>query len=107
MGFKDRLRRLERSAEGETVTLVCQECGEEFKTRLSVELDLVAYSWSVGHEKRGEEVYWQPPEDVLRIIRHPHSELSLVHKSTGERLFSWGKQNPEGHTEPVEDLSQP
>jgi hypothetical protein len=58
--------------------------------REGIELDLVAFAWAEGMEERGGEVYREPPEDVLCINRHPHSELSLIDKSTGERLFPWG-----------------
>jgi hypothetical protein len=73
MGIRDRLRRLERSAEGEITTLRCRECGEEFVVRDGIELDLVAYAWAEGMKERGEKVYGEPPEDVLLINRHPQT----------------------------------
>ncbi len=87
------MRRLEQEAEGEIETLVCQECGEEFRVQAGIEFELVAHAWAEGMKERGHEGHYQePPEDVLRITRHPHSELSLIDKSTGERLFaSWGR----------------
>jgi hypothetical protein len=91
MGIRDRLRRLERGAEDEITTLVCQECGQEFRVQAGIEFELVAYAWAEGMKERGHEGhYQQPPEDVLRINRHPHSELSLVDKRTGRGLFEWG-----------------
>jgi hypothetical protein len=91
MGLKDKLRRLERAAEGEFMTLVCQECGEEFIAREGVELELVAHSWAEEHKRRGGTVYQETPPDALAIANHPHGELSLVDKRTGERPFaSWG-----------------
>jgi hypothetical protein len=87
MGLRDRLRRLESSAEGEIATLVCQECGEEFRVRQGVELDLVAHAWAEGFEERGGEVYQETPADALVLVSHEHSELSLINKRTGERLF--------------------
>jgi hypothetical protein len=90
MGIRDRLRRLESSAEGEMETLVCQECGEEFRVQAGIEFELVAYAWAEGMKERGGKGFQEPPEDVLRITIHPHSELSLINKSTGERLFPWG-----------------
>jgi hypothetical protein len=90
MGLRDKMRRLERAAEGEITILVCQECGEEFVAREGVELDLVAHEWAEEHERRGGTVYQETPPDALVIANHPHSELSLVDKRTGERLFaSW------------------
>jgi hypothetical protein len=74
----------------ETATLVCQECGEEFKVRYGIELDLVAHAWAEGFKERGGEVYQETPADALALVNHEHSELSLRNKSTGERLFPWG-----------------
>ena len=90
MGLRDRLRKLEHSAEGEITTLVCQECGEEFRVRQGVELDLVAHAWAEGFKERGGEVYQETPPDALVLVSHEHSELSLINKRTGERLFPWG-----------------
>jgi hypothetical protein len=84
------LRRLERAAEGEPTTLVCQECGEQFALRESIELDLVAHSWAEEYKRRGGKVYQETPPDALAIANHSHSELSLMNKSTGKRLFAWG-----------------
>jgi hypothetical protein len=47
MGLRDRLRRLEHSAEGEIATLVCQECGEEQRERQGIILDLTALDWQM------------------------------------------------------------
>jgi uncharacterized protein YbaR (Trm112 family) len=90
MGLRYRLRRLESSAEGEIATLVCQECGEEFVVRDGIELDLVAHAWAEGYKEQGGEVYQATPADALALVNHEHSELSLINKRTGERLFSWG-----------------
>jgi hypothetical protein len=90
MGLKDKMRRLERAAERETATLVCQECGEEFRVRHGIELDLVAHAWAQGYKERGGEVYQETPADALALVNHEHSELSLINKRTGERLFPWG-----------------
>jgi hypothetical protein len=94
MGLKDKMRRLQRAAEGEFTTLVCQECGEEFVVREGVELELVAHAWAEGYKERGGEVYQETPPDVLAIANHRHGELSFINKRTGERLFaSWGIGN--------------
>jgi hypothetical protein len=90
MRLRDRLRNLEHSAEGEIATLVCRECGEEFVVRQGIELDLVAHAWAEGYKERGGEVYRETPADALALVNHEHSELSLINKRTGERLFPWG-----------------
>jgi hypothetical protein len=36
MGLRDKMRRLERAAEGEVVVYMCEECSEEFRARLGV-----------------------------------------------------------------------
>jgi hypothetical protein len=90
MGLRDRLRRLESSAEGEIATLVCQVCSEEFVVRDGIELDLVAHAWAKGYKERGGEVYQETPPDALALVNHEHSELSLRNKRTGEQLFHWG-----------------
>ena len=84
------LRKLERSAEEEIKTLVCRECGEEFTVREGVEFELVAHAWAEEFKERGGEVYQETPADVLTLVNHEHSELSLINKITGERLFPWG-----------------
>jgi hypothetical protein len=90
LGLRDKLRRLERAAEGEPTTLVCQECGEQFALRESIELDLVAHSWAEEYKRRGGKVYQETPPDALAIANHSHSELSLMNKSTGKRLIARG-----------------
>lgn len=71
MGIRDRLRRLEHSAEGEIATLVCQECGEELRVRDGIELALVAEPWAERMRDLGHDVYGEPPEDVHCINDHP------------------------------------
>jgi hypothetical protein len=90
MGLRDKLRKLEAEAEREIVTLICQECSQELRVRHGAELDLVADAWAEGMRDRGHEVQWETPEDVRLIRSHPHSELSLINKPTGEPLFPWG-----------------
>jgi uncharacterized protein YbaR (Trm112 family) len=90
MGLRERLRRLEHSAESEIATLVCQECGEEFRVRQGIELDLVAQAWAEGAKERGHKVYGETPEDVHRINAHRCGWQALRHKYTGEPLFPWG-----------------
>jgi hypothetical protein len=85
------LRRLEREAEGETALLVCEECGEELRVRVGIELDLVARSWAEEYKRRGGEVYGETPEDVHLVNNHPCGWTALRHKYSGEPLFPWSK----------------
>jgi hypothetical protein len=71
MSLRDKIRRLERAAEGEVAVLVCQECGEELRVRDGVELDLVADSWAERQRERGLKVYGETPEDVHLSNNHP------------------------------------
>jgi hypothetical protein len=101
VGLRDKMRRLERAAEEETALVVCEECGEEFRVRQGVELELVAHSWTEGQKSRGEKVYreavyQETPPDALAIANHRHGELAFINKRTGERLFaSWGGHRDE------------
>jgi len=81
MSLRDKLRRLERRSEGETVTLVCQECGEEFRVAEDTDLALVAWDWL---EHTGAESYQPTPKDVFAIVDHAHGTSALVKKATGE-----------------------
>lgn len=78
---RGRLRRLER--EGGTVTLVCQECGEEFRVGEDTGPALVAYQWQ---QETGAKSYQRTPKDVFTILEHEHGASALVKKATGE---SW------------------
>jgi hypothetical protein len=83
MGLRDKLRRLERRSEGETVTLVCQECGEEFRVAEDTGPALVAFEWQ---EHTGAKSYQPTPKDVFVLRGHKHagSRAPLVKKATGE-----------------------
>jgi hypothetical protein len=90
VGLRDRMRRLEKVADEEMMTLVCRECGEELRVRQGIELDLVADAWAQEQKKRGQKDYGEPPEDVHLINYHPCNWTALREKYTGERLFRWG-----------------
>jgi hypothetical protein len=78
---RGKLRRLERDAEREMVTLVCQECGEEFRVAEDTGPALVAWDWQ---QRTGAESYQPTPKDVFTIVDHEHGAAALVKKATGE-----------------------
>jgi uncharacterized protein YbaR (Trm112 family) len=87
--LRRRITRLERTADGETKTLVCQECGEELRIRDGIELDLLAHEWAEEQRRRGRghEIHGETHPDVFLINNHPCDWTALRYKYTGERLF--------------------
>jgi hypothetical protein len=47
MGLRDKLRRLERRSEGETLLARCEACGEEMRVRDGILLDLAVLDWQM------------------------------------------------------------
>jgi hypothetical protein len=81
MGLRDKLKRLERAVEGETVALVCVECGEELTVAEDTDLALLAHEWVHGSD--GESHQPTPP-DVFVITGHRCGWESLEVKATGK-----------------------
>jgi hypothetical protein len=81
VGLRDKLRRRERAAEGEMVTLLCRECGEELTVAEDTDLALLAYEWVQGS---GGESYQPTPADVFVITGHRCGWESLEVKATGK-----------------------
>jgi len=79
--IRAKLRRLARDAELETVVLLCQECGQEFRVSEDTGAALVAWEWL---ERTGAESYQPTPRDVFTIVDHEHGASALVKKATGE-----------------------
>ncbi len=79
MGLKDKLKRLQRLADEETVLLRCEECGEEICVAQETDLDLLAYEWV---QATGEKSYRPTPPDVYKVLEHVHG--ALVEKSSGK-----------------------
>jgi hypothetical protein len=86
MGLRGRLRRLEREAERETVTLRCRECGEEMTVAEDTDIQLICWEWEQGVRDRGgePEVYRPRPPDVFVVVEHPCGWESLEVKGTGK-----------------------
>jgi hypothetical protein len=81
VGLRDRMRRLERAVEGETVTLRCRECGEELTVAENTDLAYLAWEWV---QESGAKSYQPTPPDVFVIAEHPHGLGSLEVKATGK-----------------------
>jgi hypothetical protein len=88
MGIRDKIKRLERAAEEETVLAVCRECGEERRLRCDPLLDVVALEWQLHQPDTDEdELLANEPEDVLWVWNHACDPLALRDKHTGESVF--------------------
>jgi hypothetical protein len=81
MGFRGRIKKLERATEGEVATLVCPACGEEFVVYGDAALEYLGWAWEQGS---GSETYRQTPADVIRLTEHEHDPSEFVDKATGE-----------------------
>lgn len=102
MGIRERLRNLEREAEGEYDALVCRECGERFQVAVDTDLAYLAWEWA---QEMGERSYQETPADVFLIAEHAHGDEhpleTLVYEATGK---PW----PEilNRPKPIPDLSE-
>ena len=85
MGLRDRLRRLEEAARGETMTLVCSECGAEFVAHGDVPTEFVVHQWAA---ETGEAGHHATPDDILRIFAHGHDPGVFLEKGSGLPLLS-------------------
>jgi hypothetical protein len=104
--FRGRLRRLRAEAEGETTTLVCPECGEEFVTHGDSAAAYLVYQWRQGYEG---ETYGPPIAPAVgKLAEHEHDPSLMIDKADG---LPWLGQFFHGmgqiFTEGVEDLSEP
>ena len=88
MGLRDRLRRLEQVAEGETMHARCEECGEERRIG-DVFLDVVALDWQM-HQEGIDKLPAGTPDDIRWVWEHPCDVLALIDKTTGEHVFGEG-----------------
>ena len=79
MGIRDRLRRLEQATEGESTTLVCPECNEEFTLYGDPALEFIAYEWAKG--LRGQ---------ALRPLDRPRRSQDGSARARRERVYRQG-----------------
>jgi len=82
MGLRDRIKRLKRVVDEETVEVVCPECGAEFKaTGDDPVLEFLCYEWQ---QVSGGESYRKTPADVLAIAAHEHDPSLMINKATSK-----------------------
>ena len=84
-GLRDRLRRLEEAAKGETMTLVCPECGAEFVAHGDVPLEFIVHQWAA---ETGEKGNHETPEGILRLFDHGHEPGAFLEKGNGLPFLS-------------------
>lgn len=101
--LRGRLQKLEAVLEGETMTVVCPECGEEFRVHVDTGLAYIVWEWT---QSTGDEGHWKAPPDLLRVLAHDHDASLFVLKEDrspwlGEFFHGIGQMPRE-----VEDLSE-
>ena len=85
MGLRDRLKRLEKAAEAETMTLVCPECGAEFVAHGDVPLEFIVHQWV---KETGEAGHHETPDSILRLFAHEHAPGAFLEKGSGLPFLS-------------------
>ena len=85
MGLRDRLRKLEEAAKGETMTLVCPECGEEFTVYGDAPMEYLVWEWARGYEG---ETHRETPADVIAWTEHAHDPGAFLEKRSGLPFLS-------------------
>jgi hypothetical protein len=86
VGIKDRLRKLEETAEAETVVARCGGCGEEMRIREGILLDVTCLDWQM-HQDDTDELPADTDPDLRWVWDHPCDALLLRDKSSGESVF--------------------
>jgi hypothetical protein len=82
MSLRGKLKRLEREVAGQTVEVVCPECGAEFKAAgEDPVLEYLSFEWQ---QVSGGESYRKTPADVLAIAAHEHDPSLMINKATGK-----------------------
>ncbi len=80
------VRSLERTADTETMTLVCPECGEEFTLHGDAAMDYIVHRWKQGYE--GET--YGPPTDpaIVELAAHEHDPSAFLERTSGLPFLS-------------------
>jgi hypothetical protein len=85
MGLRRRVKKLEEAAKGETMTLVCPECGAEFVAHGDVPMEFVVHEWV---RETGEADRHETPEGILRLFAHGHDPGAFLEKGSGLPFLS-------------------
>ncbi len=83
--FRGRLRKLEEATQGETMTLVCPECGAEFVAYGDAPLEFIVHRWT---EETGEKGRHETPAGILRVFAHGHDPGTFLEKESGLPFLS-------------------
>jgi hypothetical protein len=75
------LKRLERVADRDTLSLQCPECSKTWRVRGDADLEYLGHHWSLSY---AGEPYRETPADVLALIEHEHDVEALIDKTTGQ-----------------------
>jgi hypothetical protein len=81
MGLRDRLRHLERAAQGEMQDIRCRVCGEAYRVHTNASVEYLAHWWA--HEYPGKN-YRKTPQEVMRLVEHPHDASEFVDTASGD-----------------------
>ena len=76
---------MEEAAKGETMTLVCPECGAEFVAHGDVPMEYIVHKWTA---ETGEKGNYETPEGILRVFAHGHDPGAFLEKGSGLPFLS-------------------
>ena len=83
--FRGRLLKLEEATQGETMTLVCPECGAEFVAYGDVPMEFIVHE---GVTETGEGGHHGTPESILRLFAHGHDPGAFLERGSGLPFLS-------------------
>jgi hypothetical protein len=85
MGLRRWVKKLEEAAKGETMTLVCPECGAEYVAHGDVPIEFIVHQWAA---ETGEKGHHETPEGILRIFAHEHDPGAFLEEGSGLPFLS-------------------
>ena len=85
MGLRRRVKKLEEAARGETMTLVCPECGAEFVAHGDVPMEFIVHGWV---RETGDKGHHETPEGILPLFAHGHDPGAFLEKGSGLPFLS-------------------
>ena len=88
---RDRVKRLEKKAEGNRTELVCPACGWEITVYGDVWVDVIIYDWEKYQWDHGHREYGHPTEglhpSLVRLLDHEHNPGEFIEKKSGLSLY--------------------